>query len=64
MVGGIDKREIAKGPKAIEAEVRRRVLPLLDRGGYIPTLDHATIPEMSLADYRYYREFVTRLCEG
>jgi len=64
MVGGIDKREIAKGPKAIEAEVRRRVLPLLDRGGYIPTLDHATIPEMSLDDYRYYREFLTRLCEG
>jgi uroporphyrinogen decarboxylase len=64
MVGGIDKREIAKGPKAIEQEVLRRVPPLLERGGYIPTLDHATIPEMSFADYRYYREFLTKVCEG
>ena len=64
IVGGIDKREIARGRWATEAEVLRRVPPLLERGGYIPTLDHATIPEMSLDDYRYYREFLQRICEG
>ncbi|NQU10239.1 hypothetical protein HQ590_05585 [bacterium] len=64
LVGGLDKREIAKGRAALEAEVLRRVPPLLERGGYIPTLDHATIPELSLDDYRYYREFLQKLCEG
>jgi len=63
IVGGIDKREIARGRRAIEEEVLRRVPPLLGRGGYIPTLDHATIPEMSLDDYRYYRQFLDRLCQ-
>ena len=55
MVGGIDKVEIARGPEAIEAELRRRIPPCLQRGRYIPTLDHATIPELSLQDYTYYR---------
>ena len=64
MVGGIDKREIARGRKATEAEVLRRVPPLLERGGYIPTLDHSTIPELSLDDYRYYRDFLQKVCEG
>jgi hypothetical protein len=64
LVGGIDKREIAHGRKAIEAEVLRRVPPLLERGGYFPTLDHSTIPELALDDYRYYREFLQKVCEG
>jgi hypothetical protein len=64
MVGGIDKMEIAKGRKAIEAEVSSRVGPLLGRGGYIPTLDHSPIPEISFQDYLYYREFLVKACEG
>ena len=60
LIGGIDKREIAKGRKAIDAELSRRVRPLADRGGYIPTLDHSTIPELSLDDYRYYRDCLRR----
>jgi len=58
MIGGIDKVEIARGPEAIEAELQRRILPCLQRGRYIPTLDHATIPELSLRDYTYYRNLV------
>ncbi len=61
IVGGIDKMELAKGTPAIEAEVLRRISPLLDRGGYFPTLDHSTIPELSLADYGYYRQFMAKV---
>ena len=64
MVGGIDKMEIARGRTAIEAELRSRVTPLLARGGYIPTLDHSPIPGISFEDYRYYREFLAKVCEG
>ena len=62
IVGGIDKMEIAKGRAAIEAEIRRHVEPMLPAGGYIPTLDHSPIPEISLPDYCYYREFLAKVC--
>lgn len=63
IVGGIDKMEIAKGRFAIEAEVLRCVKPFLGSGGYIPTCDHCPIPEISFSDYRYYREFLRKVCE-
>lgn len=62
IVGGIDKMEIARGPAAIKTELDRRVRPLLDQGGYIPTLDHAPIPEISFHDYRQYRNLLNNMC--
>ena len=60
IVGGVDKMEIAKGRKAIEREVLRRVEPLLATGGYIPTCDHSPIPEISFQDYQYFRAFLSK----
>ena len=57
--GGIDKREIARGPDAIDAELAR-IAPLLDQGGYVPHLDHLVPPDVSYKNYCYYRE---RKCE-
>ena len=54
MVGGVDKREIAKGPAAIDAELARSVRPIIDQGGFIPTVDHAVQPGVSLDDFKYY----------
>lgn len=62
IVGGLDKMETARGPAAIEKEVLRRVPPLLERNGYIPTHDHSPLPEMSLRDYGYYRKFLDGVC--
>jgi hypothetical protein len=53
--GGIDKRALAKGRAAIDAELER-IKPLLDQGGYVPHVDHAVPPDVSYADYCYYRE--------
>jgi len=58
--GGIDKKEIAKGPAAIDAEIRRR-LPLMRDGGFIPLPDHLLIPSTSLDDYKYYLERMREL---
>ena len=63
MVGGLDKMEIARGRAATEAEILRRVPPLLKRGGYIPTCDHSPIPEISLQAYLYYRKFLAKVCQ-
>jgi uroporphyrinogen decarboxylase len=60
IIGGIDKREIAKGRAAIDAEIERR-LPLMHAGGYIPAPDHEIIPGTSLQDYQYYVESIRAL---
>ena len=54
--GGLDKREIAKGPEAIDRMVDR-ILPVMKaRGGYIPTCDHGVPEEVSLENYLYFRK--------
>jgi hypothetical protein len=53
MMGGFDKRILAQGPDAIDAEVRR-LAPLVAEGGYIPMPDHRVPPDVPLAHYRHY----------
>ena len=53
--GGIDKKQFARGRAAIDAELER-IKPLLALGHYIPHADHLVPPDVSLADYMYYRE--------
>lgn len=56
--GGMDKRELAKGREAIDAEVARVVPPMLERRGYVPGIDHNVPPEVSLEDWKYYLALV------
>ena len=56
MVGGIDKRALARGRRAIEEEIKDVMAPLLDEGGFIPTVDHSVPPDVSLENFRYYLE--------
>ncbi len=60
IVGGIDKMKIAQGPAAIDKEIER-ISPLLNSSGYFPTLDHAVPAELSLKNYLYYREKLTKI---
>jgi len=53
--GGVDKRELAKDKKAIYNHLKELV-PLVEEGGYIPTVDHTVPPEVSLENFRYYME--------
>lgn len=53
MIGGVDKREVAKGRKAIDAELAR-LKPLIDEGGFVPAIDHSVSADISYADYRYF----------
>jgi uroporphyrinogen decarboxylase len=54
--GGIDKREIAKGRKAIDRELEAKLPEMFRRGGYLPSMDHHVPPEVSYADFKYYLE--------
>jgi hypothetical protein len=61
--GAVDKREIAKGPGAIDAHLRT-LAPLVEEGGFIPTIDHTVPPDVSLESFRYYLKRKEALLRG
>ena len=61
MWGGVDKRALAIGPAAIDAELER-LKPLIHEGGYIPHTDHSCPPDISFANHAYYMERLADAC--
>lgn len=61
--GAVDKREIARGPAAIDAHLAS-LAPLVEQGGFIPTLDHTFPPDISAASFCHYMEQKARLLRG
>lgn len=59
--GGVDKRALARGRQAIDAELAR-VKPLIDAGGYIPHTDHSCPPDISYPNYCYYMKRIEKMC--
>jgi len=53
IMGGFDKIEMGKGPEAIKAYMKTLV-PLVERGGYIPFCDHRCPPNVKPEHYLYY----------
>jgi uroporphyrinogen decarboxylase len=60
MMGGIDKRRLAQGPKAID-EMIDHLTPLVEEGGYLPMPDHRLPPDVSLENYIYYLNRIKKL---
>ena len=64
ILGGLNKLKIALGPQAIEEELTKNLPPMLERGGYIPHLDHFAHPDISWDDFRYYRKLLRKIAES
>ena len=64
IIGGIDKRALARGRPAIDDELNRRLPGLFRAGGYLPTLDHHVPPEVSYDNFRYYLSRCRELYNG
>jgi uroporphyrinogen decarboxylase len=60
IMGGVDKIELGKGPKAIHAYLETLV-PLVERGGYIPFCDHRCPPNVKVPDYLYYLDLKEKM---
>ncbi len=60
MMGGIDKRLLSEGPEAIDRELER-IRPAIERGRYIPDLDHLVPDNVSWENYCYYARALKRL---
>ena len=64
MWGGVDKRVLAMDKRAIYDEVMGKIPRMLEKGGYVPHIDHAIPHNTPLANYMYYRELLTRVVCG
>jgi uroporphyrinogen decarboxylase len=56
IMGGIDKRALARGREAIDRELEAKLPAMFRSGAYLPTVDHHIPPNVSLADFEYYLE--------
>ena len=63
ILGGFDKRILAAGPEAIDAEIDRIMPVMKARGGYIPTCDHGVPEEVSFENYMHYRKRMREFAE-
>jgi uroporphyrinogen decarboxylase len=59
IIGGIDKRAVAAGREAIDAEIDRN-RPLIAEGGFLPAIDHSVSSDISFDDYRYFLDRLTQ----
>ena len=62
IMGGIDKRALARTRADVEREVTSKLPELWRSGGYIPFVDHAVPPDVSLENFSYYLELVREIC--
>jgi len=60
LLGGFDKMRMAEGRKEIKAYMESLV-PLVERGGYIPFCDHICPPNIPPDNYLYYLELKEKM---
>lgn len=63
MWGGVDKRVLPRGREAVKGHLAA-LAPLVEEGGFIPTVDHTVPPEVSWDDFRHYMDLKTALLAG
>jgi len=61
--GAVDKRCIAAGKDTIDDHLRTLV-PLIEEGGFIPTVDHSVPPDISLENFTHYLKQKRKLLRG
>jgi len=61
IIGGFDKTVMHMGEERMRAEFER-LLPVMRQGGYIPSVDHQTPPEVSLEQYHLYLRLLQEYC--
>ncbi len=61
-IGGFDKMTMPKGEEAMRAEFER-LMPVMRKGGYIPSCDHQTPPGVSLENYRIFVRLLKEYAE-
>ena len=61
-IGGFDKMAMIAGEEAMRNEFER-LLPVMKKGGYIPSCDHQTPPQVSFENYQIYLRLLKEYAE-
>ncbi len=61
-IGHFDKMVMKHGEQPMRTEFER-IMPLMKKGGFIPTVDHQTPPDVSLENYRIYLRLLKEYTE-
>jgi len=61
LIGNIGIHSLIHGKEAIKRDIQTKVLPLLETGGYIPTVDDITPPEVPFENYKYYINLLKKI---
>ena len=66
-LGGFDKMSLLQGKEAIRREFER-LLPVIENGKYLVSMDHQTPPGVTMENYRYYvellKEYSKKACQA
>ena len=62
IVGGIDKRALAKGKSEIDDEIKKARI-LLREGGYFPCVDHGIPPDVPYENFVYFVNELRKLSD-
>jgi hypothetical protein len=63
LIGGIDLDALRSSKTDIKKEIRTKVPPLIEQGGYIPLADGRVREDVCYENYRYYRELLRSVIE-
>lgn len=61
MIGGFDKTVMYRGEDAMRNEFER-LFPVIKQGGYVPSVDHQTPPDVTLENYHVYLRLLNEYC--
>lgn len=59
LMGNISRQALMDGPQAVEREFLAKVPPMMEAGGYVPTVDDMILPDISFESYKRYIELVS-----
>ncbi|MDZ7263460.1 MAG: hypothetical protein ONB16_02665 [candidate division KSB1 bacterium] len=61
--GGVDKRVLLQGKQAIRRHLQE-LIPLIEEGGFIPSVDHLVPPDVSWDNFQHYMDYKRALLAG
>ncbi len=64
LIGGIDSTVLTRDEQAIEEEIYSKAPPLLESGGYIPTIDNRPRAHIPFKNFVFYRKLLEKICAG
>ncbi len=63
LIGGIDTRALRRDEKILRNSIESTVLPLLEKGRYLPCLDDRPRVDISFSKYRQYRQILEEIAQ-